>query len=174
MKLALIAAVADNGVIGRGNDLPWRLPADLRRFKRLTMGHHLIVGRKTWQAIGRPLPGRTMLVLSRARRLDAAGARRCGSLEEALEVAERGGDEQPFVAGGEQIYRLALPRAERIYLTRVHAMPAGDARFPEFDLGRWRLVSRESRPADRRNRHAMSFELYERAAPPEPAAPPSG
>ncbi len=173
MRLALIAAVADNGVIGRGNDLPWRLPADLRRFKRLTLGHHLIVGRKTWQAIGRPLPGRTMLVLSRTRRPAPAGARLCGSLDEALAVAERAGDDEPFVAGGEQIYRLALPRAERIYLTRVHAAPDGDAHFPELEPGSWRLVSREDRPADRRNAHAMSFEIYERAAS-EPDRPASG
>ncbi len=162
MRVAIIAAVADNGVIGRAGDLPWKLPADLQRFRRLTMGHHLIVGRKTWQSIGRPLAGRTILVLTRAAALAPAGAQRCADLAEALERAAAAGDDEPFVAGGAEVYRLALPLADRLYLTRVHASPAGDVLFPELDPDHWRLVERQQRPADERNPHPLSFEVYDR------------
>lgn len=170
MRVALIAAVADNGVIGREGGLPWRLPADLRRFKRLTMGHHLIVGRRTWQSIGRPLPGRTILALTRSASVEPAGAEPCPTLDAALARAAAAGDDEPFVAGGAEIYRLALPRAERLYLTRVHAEPEGDVRFPPLDLALWRLLERSERPADERNAHRLSFETYERRSGPSPGA----
>ena len=162
MRVALIAAVADNGVIGRAGDLPWRLPADLKRFRRLTMGHHLIVGRKTWQSIGQPLAGRQILVLTRAGAVEPSGAEPCGSLDEALARAAAAGDDEPFVAGGAEVYRLALPGADRLYLTRVHARPEGEVRFPAFDAERWRLVEARQRPPDDRNAHHLSFEIYER------------
>ncbi|MFQ5350779.1 MAG: dihydrofolate reductase [Thermoanaerobaculia bacterium] len=162
MRVALIAAVADNGVIGRGGGLPWRLPADLKRFRRLTMGHHLIVGRKTWQSIGKPLEGRQMLAITRSETLEPPGAERCGSLEEALARAAAAGDDEPFIAGGAEIYRLALPLANRLYLTRVHATPAGNVHFPSFEAERWRLIERLERQPDERNPHRLSFETYER------------
>ena len=166
MRVSLIAAVADNGVIGRGGDLPWRLPADLRQFRRLTMGHHLIVGRRTWQSIGKPLKGRRMLVLTRSETLDPPGAEPCASLEDALARAEAAGDDEAFVAGGAEIYRLALPRADRLYLTRVHAQPEGDVHLPPWDAERWRLVDRRDREPDPRNPHRLTFETYDRLTDP--------
>jgi dihydrofolate reductase len=164
MRLAIIAAVADNGVIGRDGGLPWRLPADLRRFKALTLGHHLLMGRRTFEAdVGRPLPGRTVVVVSRGRPELPAGVRRAGTLDEAIAIAAAAGDPEPFVAGGAEIYRLALPRADRLYLTRVHARPEGDTVFPPFDEAAWREVFREDRPADAEHRYALSFLVYERA-----------
>ena len=162
MRVSLIAAVADNGVIGRGGDLPWRLPADLKQFRRLTMGHHLIVGRRTWESIGKPLKGRRILVLTRSETVDPPGAEPCASLDEALARAEAAGDDEAFVAGGAEIYRLALPRADRLYLTRVHAQPEGDVRFPALDLGPWQLVERREREPDPRNPQRLTFETYDR------------
>ena len=175
MRIALIAAVADNGVIGRKGGMPWHLPADLRQFRRLTMGHHLIIGRRTWQSIGKPLKGRTILVLSRRETLEPPGAEPCPSLDTALATAEAAGDEEAFVAGGAEIYRLALPRADRLYLTRVHARPAGDVHFPTFDADRWQLIESWSRQPDERNLHQLSFETYDRLPEPlpEPSAKPS-
>lgn len=167
MKLAIIAAVDEDGTIGRDGGLPWRLPADLRRFKALTMGHHLLMGRKTFETdVGRPLPGRTVVVISRGRPELPTGIRLAASLDEAVEIAGAAGDPEPLVAGGAEIYRLALPRADRLYLTRVHARVWGDAFFPYLDLAAWRLVAREERPADRDNPYPMSFLVYEPIAAP--------
>jgi dihydrofolate reductase len=163
MKLSIIVALADDGIIGRDNALPWHLPADLERFKHLTMGHHLIMGRKTFESVGRALPGRTMLVLSRSRPALPEGVRRVASLEEAIDTASAAGDEEAFVAGGAEIYRQALPRADRLYVTRVHARVEGDTRFPELDEGAWRIVAREVRHPDARHLHAYTFLDYVRA-----------
>lgn len=163
MRLSLIVAVAENGVIGRGNELPWRLAADLRRFKRLTMGHHLIVGRKTFASIGRPLPGRIMIVVSRGSPSLPPDVQLVGSLQQAIEVARTAGEEEAFVAGGGEIYRLAMPLAERLYLTRVHAHVEGDTMFPSFDPSDWCLVSREDHSPDESNQYPYSFEVFERA-----------
>ena len=162
MKLSIIVALADEGIIGRDNALPWHLPADLKRFKRRTMGHHLIMGRKTFESIGRALPGRTMLVLSRSEPTLPEGVRRVASLDAAIEVARAAGDEEAFVAGGAEIYHLALPRADRLCVTRVHARVEGDTRFPELDEAAWRITAREAHPADARHRHAYTFLDYER------------
>lgn len=162
MKLSLIVAVSTNGIIGRDGGLPWRLPADLRRFKRLTMGHHLIMGRKTYEAVGRPLPGRTTIVVSRGRPKLPAAVRLAGSLDEAIEMAQTAGDTEAFIAGGGEIYRLALPRVERIYLTRIHAEVAGDAWLPEVSEPEWRTLWREDHPPDERHAHAYSFLVLER------------
>ncbi len=163
MRLSVIAAVAENGVIGRGNGLPWRLPADLRRFKELTMGHHLVVGRKTFESIGRALPGRTLVVVTSGRPELPEGCRRAASIDEALAIARRAGDDEVFVGGGGQIYRQTLGRADRLYLTRVGAPFEGDVRFPEFDPAGWRLVEREERTADERHAVPFAFEVYDRA-----------
>jgi dihydrofolate reductase len=166
MRLSLIAAVAENGVIGRDNQLPWRLPRDLRRFKALTMGHHLIVGRKTFESIGRPLPGRSMIVLSRSQQRLPSGIQKASTLEQAVAIAAAAGDEEAFVGGGEQIYRVALPRADRIYLTRVHGSFEGDARFPPIAPEVWIERRREHFPADEDNRWASTFVVLDRSGQP--------
>jgi dihydrofolate reductase len=162
VKLSIIAAVADDRVIGRDNDLPWHLPADLKRFKSLTMGHHILMGRKTFQAIGRSLPGRVMVVISRRGLEVPEGVQVARSLEEAVETARQAGEEEAFVVGGGEIYRQSLPHAQRMYLTRVHARFAGDTRFPEFDEFEWRLESKEDREPDDQNAYSYSFLVYER------------
>ena len=157
MIVSLIAAVANNGVIGRAGELPWRLPDELRRFKALTMGHHLVVGRKTWESIGRPLPGRTMVVVTRDEAYAAPGATVVGSVGEGLRLAEAAGDTECFVGGGGQIYRLALPVADRIYLTEVDLDVDGDVTFPPLPAGAFAEVSREPHAADERHAHAFCF-----------------
>ncbi|HVT45317.1 MAG TPA: dihydrofolate reductase [Thermoanaerobaculia bacterium] len=157
--ISIIVAVSDNGVIGRDNALPWRLSADLKRFKRITMGHHLVMGRKTFESIGRPLPGRTTIVVSRQPSLRAEGAIVAPSLDAAIAAA--GDDEEIFIAGGAEIYRQAIEKAGRIYLTRVHAQIEGDATFPPLDAG-WREIARESHPAGERNEYPFSFCVLER------------
>ena len=163
--LVIIAAVADNDVIGREGGLPWRLPADLKHFKAMTLGHAVVMGRRTFESIGRPLPGRRNYVLTRDEAWWAGGVERVGSLEEALAAARDAGEEALFVIGGEAVYREALPRADRVELTRVHARVEGDAHFPAFDEQAWRLVEERHQPADERHAHAMTFQRYERARP---------
>ena len=158
-RLSLIAAVADNRVIGRAGQLPWRLPADLARFREQTWGHHVVVGRRTWESIDRLLPGRTVVVLSRDPGYRAAGVATAGSLDEALRLA--GSDPEVFVAGGAELFAQALPLADRLYLTRVHAEVEGDALFPELDPAAWQLVAREEHAADQANRYPLSFLRYE-------------
>jgi dihydrofolate reductase len=136
--IVVIAAVAENGVIGRDNQLPWRLPADLKRFKTLTLGNTLVMGRRTFESIGRPLPGRTSVVVTRDRTYAPSGVVIAHSLDEAL--ARPG---QLFVAGGAQLYAAALERADRLELTRIERPFEGDALFPAFDLDAWRLVWHE-------------------------------
>ena len=166
MRLSFIVAAGEDGVIGRDGDMPWRLSTDLRRFKALTMGHHLILGRKTWEAIGRPLKGRKMLIVTRRKDFriegDPPGVEICGSPEEALERARADGETEVFVAGGGEIYRALLPRADRLYLTRVHGEIEGDTFFPEVDLAGWREVEREELPADEKNSHPTTYGVWDR------------
>ncbi|MGD8328030.1 MAG: dihydrofolate reductase [Acidobacteriota bacterium] len=164
MEISIIVAVADNGVIGRDNDLPWRLSADLRRFKALTMGHHLLLGRKTFDSIGRPLPGREMIVVSRSHPELPEGVHLSASIEAAIERARAYDEDELFVAGGASIYAAVLPRCDRIYLTRVHAEVDGDVRLPDLDLSQWDEVRREELPADEDNEHATTFSVLERAS----------
>lgn len=168
MKLSFIVAAGEDGVIGREGDMPWRLSADLRRFKALTMGHHLLLGRKTWESIGRPLKGRKMLVITRREGFriegDPPGVEVCRSPAEAVERARACGETEAFVAGGGEIYRALLPRADRLYLTRVYGEIEGDTFFPELDLSEWREVSREELPADERNSHRTTYAVWDRVA----------
>ncbi len=164
MRLSIIVAVADNGVIGRDNSLPWRLSADLKRFKELTMGHHLLLGRKSFDSVGRPLPGRTMVVISRGKPSLPEGVLLAHSLDEAIAIARAAGDGEAFVGGGGEIYRLALPLAERIYLTRVHADFDGDTKFPDYDESEWSLLAREELPSDEANSPDHSFLILDRRA----------
>lgn len=159
-RLSLIVAVSDNGVIGRDGELPWRLPDDLRHFKRLTMGHPLIMGRRTFESIGRPLPGRRSLVLSRDPAYRPDGVEVYESFEQALAAA--GALDEAFVVGGAAVFAAALPLADRIWLTRVHADVVGDVHFPEPDPARWRLVSSEDHDADAEHELPFSIQLWER------------
>ena len=139
----MIVAAAENGVIGVDNRLPWRLPADLARFKRLTMGHHLIMGRKTYESIGRPLPGRITVVLTRTAGIDVPNVQVARSLDEAFAQAYARGDDEPFVCGGAEVYAQALSECDRCYLTVVERQFTGDAIFPGLDAAQWELVESE-------------------------------
>ncbi len=164
MTASIIVAVADNGVIGRGNDLPWRLSADLQRFKQLTMGHAIIMGRRTYESIGRPLPGRRMIVVTRQTDYQVEGGEPASSVREACERAAAHGDSEALVIGGAEIFQQALPIAHRMYFTRVHAEPAGDVFFPAVNADEWRLVSSEPHAADAKNEFPFTFEIHERNA----------
>jgi dihydrofolate reductase len=158
--ISLIVAMAQNGVIGRDNTLPWRLPEDLKRFKTFTLGKPLLMGRKTFESIGRPLPGRDNLVLTRDRSWSAAGVSVVHSVEEAL--ARAAGNEELVAIGGAEIYRLVLPFARRIYLTHVQADVPGDTYFPEFDATQWADVECRMHPADERHAYPVTFVTLER------------
>lgn len=166
--LAIIVAAAENGVIGRENAMPWHLPDDLRHFKRVTMGKPIVMGRKTFASIGRPLPGRTNIVITRNPEFQADGVVVVSSLEEGLRVAElnarRDGADEVVVIGGAQIYAAALPLADRIYMTEIHASVEGDAVLPPIDWTQWREVSRERHAAQPPQRYAFSFVCYQRSA----------
>jgi dihydrofolate reductase len=140
MTLSIIAALSENGTIGRNGDLPWRIPADLRRFKALTMGRSLIVGRRTFESIGRALPGRRMVVVTRQAGYRPADVLVAATIEEAI---ERAGDEEIFIGGGGEIYQQTVGVADRLYLTTVKRHVVGDTFFPPFDPLEWRLVSVE-------------------------------
>lgn len=147
LPIALVVAAADNDVIGRNNALPWDLPADLAHFRRVTMGKPILMGRKTFESIGRPLPGRSNIVISRDPGYSADGVRVVDSVDAALELAEHialiDGSDELMVIGGAEIYALALPRAQRLYVTRVHDSPRGDAYLPAIDWSEWCEVARE-------------------------------
>lgn len=136
--LSLIVAHADNRVIGLNNQLPWHLPEDLKRFKQLTMGHHIIMGRKTYESLGRLLPGRTTVIVTRDPNYAVAGALIVHSLPQALAVCA--GDDEPFLIGGAELYAVGLPYVTRLYVTRIHLDVAGDAFFPALEMTQWQLV----------------------------------
>lgn len=159
-QLCLVAALASNGVIGTAGRLPWYLPEDLRHFKALTLGHPVIMGRRTWESIGKPLPGRENIVVSRQRAYDAPGARVCGSLDESL--AQCADAPIAFVIGGADLYAAALPIADRLEFTEISAAFRGDTRFPAFDRGAWRETRREAQTSADGLR--FDFVRYERVA----------
>jgi dihydrofolate reductase len=169
IKISLIVAVAENGVIGRNGQLPWRLSSDLKTFRRLTMGKPMIMGRRTFESIGKPLDGRDNIVVTRDPNFDVPGVSVCGSVADALTLARvlaltRGTDEI-MIVGGAAVYDLTLPLADRIYFTRVHATPDGDRTFASPDLEIWKEVSREALPKGERDDHAATLIVYERAMP---------
>jgi dihydrofolate reductase len=162
MRVSIIAAVAKNGTIGIDDRLPWRLPADLRHFKALTMGHHLIMGRKTFESVG-ALPGRPTIVVSRRGLAERpSGVEVAASLPEALDIARRAGETEAFVAGGAEIYLAALDYADRMYLTRIERSFAGDAKFPAFDDEEWNEVEKRTVEPDEKNPHRFSFIVLDR------------
>ncbi|TVS13559.1 MAG: type 3 dihydrofolate reductase [Wenzhouxiangella sp.] len=154
-RLTLVAAMARDRVIGRDGVMPWHLPADLRHFKAVTLGHPVLMGRKTFESIGRPLPGRTNIVISRSRPDLPDGVRRAGSLEEAFSLSDEA--LELMVIGGGEIYAQALPLAGRLELTLIDARVDGQTRFPEFDLAGWRVAATRARPADAANPYALTF-----------------
>ncbi len=160
VTLSLIVAVARNDVIGVDGELPWHLPDDFAWFKRTTMGKPIVMGRKTWQSIGKPLPGRQNIVITRQTDFEAAGADVVATPQAAIDVA--GSADEIMVIGGAEVYAAFLPEASRIYLTRVDAAPDGDALFPPIDEVEWRLVSTEAHAADERHAYSFEFRVYER------------
>ncbi|WP_108125745.1 dihydrofolate reductase [Saccharospirillum mangrovi] len=168
MRIALIWAMATNGVIGRDNKLPWYLPGDLQYFKRVTSGKPVIMGRKTYDSIGKPLPNRTNIIVTRDTAFQADGCQVVHSLEDAIHLAEAqvavsGGDEA-IVMGGAEIYAQALPKADRLYVTLVHADVEGDAQFPAIDFAAWQEIAREDYNAEGPNPYDYSFIVYDRPA----------
>ena len=151
--LTMIAAAAENNALGKDGDLVWHLPDDFKRFKKLTTGHHIIMGRKTFEAFPKPLPNRSHIVITRNRDYTKEGCIVVHNLEDALKIAEE--DTQPFIIGGGEIYKLALNASEKIELTRVHDTFEADAFFPEIDLSKWELINEEFHEKD--ERHSVSF-----------------
>jgi dihydrofolate reductase len=160
MLISLIVAMARNGVIGRNNQLPWHLPDDLKHFKALTLGKPILMGRRTYESIGRPLVGRTNLVLTNDRGFCAPGVVVVSSIDEALEAVP--GEPELAVIGGATVYQQVLPFARRIHVTWVEAEIEGDTRFPALDMTQWRVVSKRDQPADDEHIHALTFETLER------------
>lgn len=158
--LSVIAAMARNRVIGLENRIPWHLPDELKLFKAITMGHHIIMGRKTWESIGRLLPGRTTVIVTRQPHYAAPGAKIARSLDDA--IFQGAGDPEVFVIGGAELYRMALPVAHRLHLTTVDAEPEGDTWMPAFEMSHWREVSATEHAADERNPFRYRHAVYER------------
>jgi len=159
-RIALVVATSDNNIIGRDGDMPWHLPADLRRFKSLTMGHPIVMGRRTWESIGRPLPGRRNIVLTRSEGYRANGADVLHSPDDVMEATKCSAC--IMVIGGGEVYRLFLDQADVVHRTRVHAMVDGDTSFPKLDGSLWELACEELHGADESHAHAMTFETWAR------------
>lgn len=164
--ISLVVAVSENGVIGRGGELPWHLPADLKYFSELTKGHVVVMGRRTYESIikklGTPLPERQNIVLTTKKDFIAVGGTVVSSWEELEKAVHPSGPEEVFVIGGSQVFKEALPKAECLYKTTVHARVEGDAFFPTINPSEWRLLKEVHRPADEKNQYAMTFAVYER------------
>jgi dihydrofolate reductase len=165
MIISLIAALAQNRVIGKDNDLPWRLPDDMKFFMQSTKGHYVIMGRKNYDSLQdkfKPLPQRTNIVVTRQKDLHAPGCIVVNAVEKALDIAKQNNEQEAFVIGGAEIYKIALPLAHRLYLTEIHAHVQGDTYFPEFDKKEWNEVSRVPHKADERHPFSFDFVIYER------------
>lgn len=169
MIISLIVAIDEKNGIGLDGKLPWRLKADLQSFKQITWGHTLLIGRKTYESIGKALPGRRMLILTHQSSYQPShcpveSCRVIHSLDEGLSVALAAGETELFVAGGAQVYAQSIGYAHRIYLTRVHTSSPSDVAFPPLDLADWRLLESKSHPADADNQFAFTFEIYDRSS----------
>ena len=162
MKIALVVAAAENNVIGKNNQLLWRLPNDMKFFKNTTWGMPVIMGRKTFESLGKPLAGRTNIVITRQDNWTALGVQVVKNLEEALSAAAETDAKEANVIGGGEIYALSLPLAQRIYITRVHTTLEGDTWFPEFDQQQWELLSNLDFPADEKHAYTYSFQVWQR------------
>ncbi len=162
MKISAIVAIARNLAIGHNNQIPWYLPADLKYFKKVTTGHHVIMGRKSFESIGRPLPNRTNVVITRDPFFVATGCQVVHSLEEALAIADANGETEAFIIGGGEIYRKSWPYLDRLYLTEVAVEPEADVFFPKVDEKEWMELSQEVHPADEKNEFGYVFKVLER------------
>jgi dihydrofolate reductase len=159
--ISLIVAMDEKRGIGMEGKLPWHLPADLRHFKSLTMGHHIIMGRKTYETISRPLPGRTMVVVTRNPAYQAEGCLIAQSLESAIEKARESGEDEVFIIGGSQIFAEALELADRIYLTLVHTITNADVFFPAMEPDHWVEIEAEDHKADNKNQYSLTFKILQ-------------
>jgi dihydrofolate reductase len=165
MIISQIAAVASNGVIGKDNDLPWKLPDDMKFFMETTKGHHVIMGRKNYDSLldkFKPLPNRTNIVVTRQKNLDAPGCIVVNDISKGISIAEGNGESEVFIIGGAEIYNITLPVTDRLYLTEIHAAVDGDTFFPDFERSEWKETSRVNHPTDARHKFAFDFVIYER------------
>nr|AIA10490.1 dihydrofolate reductase [uncultured bacterium] len=165
MIVSAIAALSQNRVIGKNNDLPWKLPDDMKFFMETTKGHHVVMGRKNYDSLKgkfKPLPDRTNIVITRQSELDAPGCIVLHNIPEALLVANKNAEQECFIIGGSDIYKLAMPHTNRLYLTEIQATIEGDTFFPEFNKKEWHEVSRKHHPADERHAYAFDFVIYEK------------
>lgn len=165
MTISMIAAMGQNRVIGKDNDLPWHLPDDFRYFKEKTKGHYVLMGRKNFESLPDkfcPLPDRPNVIITRKKSYEGKGAMVTNSLEEAIGLAEKNHESEVFIIGGGEIYNLGLKLCDRIYLTEIAGAFEGDTYFPAFDREDWKEVSREHHPADERHRYAFDFVIYEK------------
>ncbi|TWW01531.1 dihydrofolate reductase [Chitinophaga pinensis] len=162
MTLSIIVAASENNVIGINNHLPWHLPVDMKYFKDTTMGKPIVMGRKSFEELGRVLPGRPNIMITRQKEYAAEGLHIVPSLEAGIEKAKTFGTEEIFITGGGEIFKMALSIVDRLYLTRVHAIVQGDTYFPEFDPRGWKLVKNERHEIDEKHAHALTFQVWER------------
>lgn len=163
MKISQVVAISRNRVIGKDNQLIWHLPADLKHYKNITMGHHMIMGRKTFESIGRLLPGRTSVIITRDKAYTFPGAVVVHSIDEALEAARKAGDSEACIVGGGEIFKQAMSITDKIYLTIIHHDFDGDTFYPELDEKQWMLTKREDFEPDEKNKYSYSFCEYEKA-----------
>ncbi|WP_284682763.1 dihydrofolate reductase [Chondrinema litorale] len=162
MIVSFIVATAENRTIGKDNDLPWRLPADLKLFKKITSGHCIIMGRKTYDSIGKPLPKRTNIVITTQKNLEIEGCVVTNSIEEALAHAKSINEDEAFIIGGASIYESALDKADKLYLTLVHTEIDGDAFFPEINKNDWEVTNTEKHEKDEKHNYAFTFQTLVR------------
>jgi len=160
MIRSIIVAQSENRVIGINNTLPWHLPADLKRFKEITMGHHILMGRKTYESIGKPLPGRTSVVITRSKDLNFEGCIMAYSLEEAFEIAQKNGDQEAFLIGGADMIKQGIQHCDTLYLTTIHQHFEGDTFLDPLSVD-WKKVSEEAHQPDEKNAYSYTFERYE-------------
>lgn len=160
--ISLLVAMDNNRLIGKDNDLPWHLPADLAYFKRVTMGHSIVMGRKTFDSIGRPLPGRENIIITRNTEFKAEGCKVIHSIEEVLELNQK--DKELFIIGGAEIFKEVLPHADRLYITEIDDVFEGDTFFPAFHLNEWQKTTSEEGPRDEKNPYDYNFVVYERTS----------
>ena len=162
MKISIIVAVDENNLIGKGGSLPWHLPADLKHFKEVTMGHHILFGQTTYESIDHPLPGRTNIILSDIPNYKSKGCVVVGSPKEAIEYAKAEDENELFICGGAMVYKTFLPLSDKVYMTKIHHKFEGDIYFPKIDMKKWKVVSKESHKPDEKNKYPCEFQILER------------
>ena len=162
MIISLIVAVGNDNVMGLNNQLPWRLPADLKYFKAVTNGHHIIMGRKTFDSLGKPLPNRINVVITRQNNFAAEGVEVFNNIDDAIALVKKNNETEAFIIGGSEIFKQSMQQCNRMYITRIHHSFEGDTFFPEINNGEWKLVKSETHQPDEKNLYSYTFEVYER------------